>query len=89
LHIHETIFWVDASIRMQTSNLERLYQQVDTSSRGLVLFVKCAHNVFVATHRLMYRYLPISKSLAVNVTMYGSGAVFIRRSKQVAQSYFQ
>jgi len=73
---------------MRTSNLKRLYQQADTSSRGLVMFDNCGHNVFVATHRLMYRYLPIPKGLAVNVTMYGASAVFIRRSKRVRKSYF-
>ena len=77
LHIHETIFWVDASVRLQTSSVEHLHQ------RAVNLFDNSGHNVFMATHHTMYRYLPITKESAVNTTMYGAGAMFIRRNKQV------
>jgi len=83
MHIHETVFWVDASVRMQTSNLEQVYQRAVNRSRGLVMFDDCAHNIFMATHSQMYRYLPITKDLAVKVGMYGAGVVFICRSKEV------
>jgi len=84
LHIHETIFWIDTSIRMQTSNLRRIFERVlNTSSSGLVMFDSSGHNIFMATHALMYRYLPITKEMAINITMYGANAIFIHRSKQV------
>ena len=89
LHIHETIFWVDSSIRMQTSDLKQIYQQAaNRSSPGLVMFDVSGHNIFMATHALMYRYLPITKDSAVNVSMHGACAIFIRRSKQVGNAVF-
>jgi len=69
---------------MQTSNLESVYQQAVNSSRGVVTFDRCGHNIFMATHVQMYRYLPITKDLAVKAEMYGAGIVFICRSKQVS-----
>lgn len=86
MHIHETVFWVDASVRMQTSNLEQVYQQAVNSSRGVVLFDDCAHNIFMATHSQMYRYLPITKDSAVKVGMYGASVIFICRSKELYNS---
>jgi len=83
MHIHETIFWVDTSVRMQTSNVEQVYQQALNYSRGVVTFDQCGHNVFMATHPQMYRYLPITKDSAVNAEMLGATAVFICRSKEV------
>jgi len=83
LHIHETVFWVDASVRMLKSDLGQVYQQASTTGRGIVMFDCAWHNIFVATHAKMYRYLPIAKESAVKVFMYGGGVVFMRRSKQV------
>jgi len=48
-----------------------------------VTFDNSGHNIIMATHASMYRYLPITKELAVESTMYGAGILFIRRSKQV------
>ena len=84
MHIHETIFWVDGSVRMQTSNLEQVYDQATNSSRGVVTFDRCGHNIFMATRAQMYRYLPIAKDSAVNAEMFGAGVVFICRSKEVS-----
>jgi len=83
LHIHDTVFWVDASVRMQTSDLARVYDQAVNRSRGVVTFDGCGHNIYMATHAHMYRYLPITKQSAVSVEMYGATAIFIRRSKEV------
>jgi len=83
MHIHETIFWVDASVRMQTSNLEQVCDQATNYSHGVVTFDACGHNIFMATHPQMYRYLPITKDLAVSTEMFGAGVVFICRSKEV------
>ena len=83
MHIHDTVFWVDASVRMQTSDLARVYDQAVNRSRGVVTFVGCEHNIYMATHAHMYRYLPITKQSAVSVEMYGATAIFIRRSKEV------
>jgi len=66
------------------SNLRLIYQQVvNASSSGLVMFDANDHNIYMATHSSMYRYLPITTEMAVNVRMYGANAIFIRRSKQV------
>ena len=86
MHIHETILWVDASVRMQTSNLEHVYAQATNNSRGVVTFDHCGHNIFMATHAQMYRYLPITKDSAVNSEMFGASVVFICRSKQVGNA---
>ena len=86
--MHETVFWVDSSIRMQTWDLERLYRQAENTSRGLVMFDVTGHNIFMATHFLMYRYLPITKESAVNASMHGANAIFIRRSEQVVNDAF-
>jgi len=68
---------------MQTSDLARVYDQAVNRSRGVVTFDDCGHNIYMATHARMYRYLPISKQTAVNVEMYGAGILFIRRSREV------
>jgi len=69
---------------MKTSNLDQVYQlALSESSRGLLMFDTSGHNIYMATHSLMYRYLPISKESAVKVSMHGANAIFIRRSKQV------
>jgi len=69
---------------MQSSDLRQIYQQVlNASSSGLLTFDNSGHNIIMATHASMYRYLPITKELAVKSTMYGAGILFIRRSKQV------
>ena len=83
LHIHETVFWVDASIRFKTSNIEKMFNQMIQKSRGILISVLCAHNIFMATHKGMYQYLPIAENSAVKLHMYGTGAVFVRRSKEV------
>jgi len=72
---------------MQSSNLGQISHQVlNASSSGLVMFDSSGHNIFMATHALMYRYLPITKEIAINVTMYGANAIFIHRSKQVGDA---
>jgi len=69
---------------MLTSDLGRLYQQaVNTSSHGVVMFDATGHTIFMATHALMYRYLPITEDAAVGADMHGACAIFIRRSKPV------
>jgi len=83
LHVHETIFWVDSSIRMRKSDLSQVYEQASTTGHGIVMFDVTGHNIFQATHRDMYRYLPITEESAINVDMHGANAIFIRRSKQV------
>ena len=89
LHIHETVFWIDSSIRLLTSDLGQVYQQaVNTSSRGLLMFDQSGHNIFMATHKLMYRYLPITQDSAVNASMHGANAIFIRRSRKVGNAFF-
>jgi len=88
LRVHETIFWIDSSVRMQTSNLEPVYQQALNMSRGVVTFDDSGHNIFMATHAKMYRYLPISKDSAIKVQVYGAGVLFVSRSKQVRNIFF-
>jgi len=69
---------------MKTSNFDQVYQQaLSESSRGLLMFERSGHNIYMATHPLMYRYLPIAKDSAINDPMHGASAIFIRRSKQV------
>ena len=86
MNVHKTIFWVDASIRMQTSNLEQVYQQAVNISRGVVMFDHCRHNIFMTTHAQMYRYLYITKDLAVKVEMFGALAIFICGAKEVGNA---
>jgi len=72
---------------MLKSDLEQVYQQALTTGRGVVMFDVTGHNIFVATHAQMYRFLPITKASAVSVDMHGANAIFIRRSKQVILSF--
>jgi len=69
---------------MSKSDLGQVYQQALTTGRGLVMFDVSGHNIFVATHAGMYRYLPITNSSAINVDMHGASAIFIRRSQQAS-----
>jgi len=68
---------------MLKSDLSQVHEQASTSGRGIVMFDVTGHNIFMATHPDMYRYLPISNDSAVSVDMHGANAIFIRRSKQV------
>ena len=83
LHIHKTVFWVDSSIRLHTSNLHRLYKQVISRAGGLLLFLHAGSNIFMVTHSKMYRYLPISKASTIGVKMHGAGVMFICLFKEV------
>ena len=47
------------------------------------MFDATGHTIFMATHALMYRYLPITEDAAVGADMHGACAIFIRRSKPV------
>jgi len=68
---------------MLKSDLDQVYQQALTTGRGIVMFDVTRHNIFMATHAQMYRYLPITNKSAISVDMHGANAIFIRRSKQV------
>jgi len=83
LRFHETIFWVDSSIRMHTSNLENVYHNVTSTSRGVMMFVGSQVNIFMTTHFGMYRYLPIMYESTINVHQHGVAAIFICRLKEV------
>jgi len=86
MRIHETVFWVDASIRMHSSNLDKLYQQT-ISTGGILMLLGSTTNIWMMTYYKMYSYLPIDKAAAINVTMYGTGAMFFRRSNQVGRGH--
>jgi len=84
LQIHETLFWVDSSIRMHTSNIEKVYERTMSTSRGVLMFRGGQGvNIFMSTHFGMYRYLPFTKKYALNTRSYGSGTVFVHRSREV------
>jgi len=68
---------------MLKSDLDQVYKQALTTGRGIVMFDVTGHNIFMATHAQMYRYLPITNKSAISVDMHGANAIFIRRSKQV------
>jgi len=71
---------------MLKSDLEEVYQQALSTGRGIVMFDVTGHNIFVATHPQMYRYLPITNNSAISVDMHGANAIFIRRSEQVRRT---
>jgi len=71
---------------MLKSDLEQVYEQANSGrSRGIVMFDVTGHNIFVATHAQMYRYLPITNDSAIKVDMHGANAIFVRRSEQVRE----
>jgi len=81
--MHETIFWVDSSIRMHTSNIQKVYQQVTNVSRGVMMFVGSITNIGMTTHVGMYRYLPMTYESSFTVKEHGVAAMFICRVKEV------
>ena len=84
LHVHETLFWVDSSVRMHTSNIEEVYQRVTSTSRGVLTFRGGQGiNVFMSTHFGMYQYLPFTKTYALNVRSAGANTIFVHRSQEV------
>jgi hypothetical protein len=76
---YDAVFWIDASIRFVTAN--KLTEVI--GSRDIVLFKRMGHSIFAATNVNMYKYLPMSKSSAVSVSVWGAGAMYLRRSRQV------
>ena len=83
LHIHETVFWVDSSIRLHTANLQKVYKQMMNGGHGFLMLLTTWCNIFMVTHPVMYLYLPVNKNSAINVTMHGAGAMFICSFKEV------
>ena len=83
LRIHDTVFWADASVRLLTSHLEKVFLQAANISCGLLMLWDGGTNIFSTTHERMYRYLPITKNKAINIRMGGAEAIFILRSKEV------
>jgi len=68
---------------MHTSSLEKVHDQEMNKSSGLLTFEPTNTNIFMVTHDGMYRYLPITNESAINTRMHGTGAILIRRSKEV------
>jgi hypothetical protein len=79
LREHNAMFWIDTSVRFTTS--KTLIEAI--GSRDIVLFKHMGHSIFAATNVNMYKYLPMSKSSAVGVSIWGAGAMYLRRSRQV------
>lgn len=84
LREHKTLFWIDSSIRFKTASLDVIRRQAAYESRGIVLFEHTGHSIFSMTHGDMYKYLAISKTAAVNVSMMGANAIYIHCSRQVS-----
>lgn len=80
---HDGIFYIDSSTRFSTSNIDDILRQAAVGSRGILLFVSGNHSIFAATHFRMYRYLPIPRQFAVNVTMWNAGTIYVWRSEEV------
>lgn len=80
---HNGVFYIDSSTRFSTSNIDDALRQAAVVSRGILLFVSGNHSIFAATHFRMYRYLPIPRPLAVNITMWNAGTIYVWRSKEV------
>jgi len=86
LREHKTLFWIDSSIRFKET-LDSIRNQTVNESRGILLFDYTGHSIFAATHKTMYKYLPMSVSSAINVSMMGANAIYIHCSKQVIMCF--
>ena len=53
------------------------------SNGGFMTFDNCGHSIFAATHEGMYRYLPITRAAAGNMSMRGASAIYIYQTEQV------
>ena len=87
LREHETILWMDSTIRFRSPNMDSIRQQMLTSSSDIMLLDGTGHSIFAATHPAMYRYLPISRASAVKVYMRGS-PTYIHGSQRVSKPHF-
>ena len=85
LREHRAVFWMDASIRFHSDNLMQLVSRA-VSTSGILTYDNAGCSCFSATHMGMYRYLPVRKAAAVNATMRGASAVYIRRTRHVYES---
>ena len=83
LHIHDTVFWVDSSVRLHTANLQKVYKQMMTRGRGLLMFLRTCCNIFMVTHFKMYWYLPMNEKSTISVKMHGAGVLFVCSFKEV------
>jgi hypothetical protein len=83
LREHTTVFWMDASVRFKTSNLDVIRKQAVSVSRGFLMFDWTGHTIFAATHATMYRYLPIAELAATRVPMMGANSIYIHCSREV------
>ena len=46
-------------------------------------FDNCGHSIFMATHKGMYKYLPIPPHAAAKVTMRGASAMYLYKTRVV------
>lgn len=74
------VFWMDSSVRFKTDNLSLTLDEVYASG-GIITFDYSGHSNFAATHKGMYRYLPISTSHATNTVQYAANSIYIHRNE--------
>ena len=79
---HESLLWIDASIRFVSGNFEEASKRA-RSNGGIVLFGITGHSIFSATHQRLYEYFPIDIPTAMKVQMWEANAVLIYRTQQV------
>lgn len=75
------VFWMDASIRMHTSNFSEIYERI-TENGGLLLFKKAAHSNFAVTHRKLYQYFPTDNNKQKRVFTYCACGMLIYNTKE-------
>jgi len=70
---------------MTTDNATEVYQQI-LENKGIMMFDFTGHSIFAATHKIMYRYLPISAENAAKVNMFGANAIYIYRTREIYEN---
>ena len=80
---HPAAFWLDASIRLQTSNLSSVFEVVRRTG-GFAVMASCRHSTFAVTPPGIYEYLPTTNLTLTKTAIHTqTGAVFYAKTKQV------
>ncbi|ELU17414.1 hypothetical protein CAPTEDRAFT_207080 [Capitella teleta] len=76
------IMWMDASFRLQTSNLTLIYNMA-IQNGGVAQFFRSPHSIFAATDPKMFEYLVTDIEATKNTTMFGANSMLLYKTEIV------
>lgn len=74
------VFWMDASVRVTTSDFSGVYKKIQDNG-GILLFKCTKHSIFSATNKRTYDYIPTNRSMQARTPMNIATAILAYNTK--------